>query len=738
MPKIQKILIAEDRSVDRRFLRKLLASMGYDVVEAVDGMEGLEMVRLHKPDLIISDALMPRMDGFNFLRAIKNDESLKHIPFIFYSAVYTGEKDAEFALSLGAMAYIEKPAEPVLFMEKLKSLMQDIQAKKEPEPVVLNAEGEEYLKRYSGIVAAKLRDKVEELEKASKELQLEITEHEQTEQELRRIEWLLSKDISHAAAKEELEPYIPYYGDLAKINTARLVLDLVGESVLSDIANDYLAMLETSAAVYEKNGDYALSIFSSSWCRMLDQSSRKLCAEEDNKEALRCGKWVCHESCWTDASRISIEKDQPVDIECDGGIRLYAVPIHAGREIVGSINFGYGDPPTDGQKLQEVAERYKVSMGELRKAVKAYQSRPPFIVDVAKKRLLASARLIGEIIVRKQAELALQDSEQQIRLLLDSTAEAIYGLDLDGNCTLANIACLKMLGYDDISELLGKNIHELIHHTRSDGSSYPVEECRIYQAFHDGEGTHVDDEVFWRRDGSSFPVSYWSYPVYKDNQITGSVLTFLDITEQLKARDALAQSHGRLRASLEGTIAAISKSVEARDPYTSGHQNRVAELATAIAHEMGLDEGQIQGIHMGASIHDIGKIYLPAEILSKPTKLTAIEYSLIQSHPQVGYDILRDIDFPWPVADIAHQHHERSDGSGYPQGLKGDEICLEARIVAVADVVEAMASHRPYRPALGIELALDEIRAQRGKFYDPEVADTCLKLFAEKIFSFES
>jgi putative nucleotidyltransferase with HDIG domain/PAS domain S-box-containing protein len=289
-----------------------------------------------------------------------------------------------------------------------------------------------------------------------------------------------------------------------------------------------------------------------------------------------------------------------------------------------------------------------------------------------------------------------------------------------------------LLGYDDASELIGKNMHNQIHHTRPDGSHYPVDECRIYHAFREGEGTHVDDEVLWRKDGSSFPVSYWSHTVTKDDQITGSVVTFLDITEQLQARDSLKISHAQLKASLEGTISTITKIIDARDPYTSGHQQRVADLACNIAREMGLDENLIQGVSLGAKIHDIGKINVPAELLSKPSKLSNIEYMLIQSHSQVGYDILKDIEFPWPVADIAHQHHERIDGSGYPQGLKGNEIRLEARIVAVADVVEAMASHRPYRPGLGIDKALDEIMKNRGKFYDPIVVDACIRLFKEK------
>ena len=172
--------------------------------------------------------------------------------------------------------------------------------------------------------------------------------------------------------------------------------------------------------------------------------------------------------------------------------------------------------------------------------------------------------------------------------------------------------------------------------------------------------------------------------------------------------------------------------VEMRDPYTAGHQVRVADLARAIATEMGLDQNKIDGIRMAGSIHDIGKLSIPAEILSKPTKLTDIEFSLIKEHSRSGYEMLKDVESPWPLAEIVYQHHERMNGSGYPRNLKGDEILIEARIMAVADVVEAMASHRPYRPALGIEAALEEIEKNKGILYDNTVADACLRLFREK------
>jgi len=190
-----------------------------------------------------------------------------------------------------------------------------------------------------------------------------------------------------------------------------------------------------------------------------------------------------------------------------------------------------------------------------------------------------------------------------------------------------------------------------------------------------------------------------------------------------------------VKQALVGTIQAIAVTVEKRDPYTAGHQRRVANLSVAIAMELGLSEDRITGLRLGATIHDIGKIYVPAEILTRPGQLSPMEFEFIKSHPQVGYDIMKDVKLPWPVAEMILQHHERMDGSGYPRGLKGDAILLEARILTVADVTEAMMSHRPYRPALGLEAALAEITQYRGIYYDPAVVDACVHLFRDKGFS---
>ncbi len=203
-----------------------------------------------------------------------------------------------------------------------------------------------------------------------------------------------------------------------------------------------------------------------------------------------------------------------------------------------------------------------------------------------------------------------------------------------------------------------------------------------------------------------------------------------------QALDDVKLNLDKLRRAMEGIVEAISVTVEMRDPYTAGHQKRVADLACAIARDMQLTEDEIYGLQMASVIHDLGKITVPAEILSKPGQLSGLEYELIKSHVQAGYDILKQIDFPWPLADIILQHHERMDGSGYPNGLKQEEILLPARILSVADVFETIASHRPYRPSLGLQSAMDEIRENRGRLYDSRVANVCLALIAEDRFQF--
>jgi len=210
-----------------------------------------------------------------------------------------------------------------------------------------------------------------------------------------------------------------------------------------------------------------------------------------------------------------------------------------------------------------------------------------------------------------------------------------------------------------------------------------------------------------------------------------------EITERKRVEEELKQTTEKLLNSLEGAVQAIARIVEIRDPYTAGHQRRVTQLACAIARKMGFSQDQLGALHMAGLIHDVGKVHVPAEILANPDGLSEAEFSILKTHPFVGYEILKTIEFPWPIAQIVYQHHERMDGSGYPLGLSGEDILLEARILALADVVEAMSSHRPYRAALGIDKALSEITQKKAVLYDAKVVDTCLWLFTEGSFKFE-
>jgi len=252
-------------------------------------------------------------------------------------------------------------------------------------------------------------------------------------------------------------------------------------------------------------------------------------------------------------------------------------------------------------------------------------------------------------------------------------------------------------------------------------------------------GGHISASVYElrARDGTRRFVEMSGAPIFEGENTVGVVCVARDVTDRMGTERALEHTLSELRQVLGGMIKILGLIVEQRDPYTAGHQRRVANLARAIATEMGVPLGRIGGIRVAGSIHDLGKVSVPAEILSRPGRLTENELKLVQAHAQIGYDLLREVEFPWPVADIVLQHHERLDGSGYPNHLRGQEILLEARILALADVVDAMSSHRPYRPAFTTDEVMEEISRERGALYDPEAVDACLRLFREKGFRLE-
>ena len=335
-----------------------------------------------------------------------------------------------------------------------------------------------------------------------------------------------------------------------------------------------------------------------------------------------------------------------------------------------------------------------------------------------------------DITERKQAEKELHKSEEKYRSLVENAREGIFQSTAEGHHITVNQAFANILGYESPEEVIA-TITDISHQVYV----HPDDRIKILQIIEKEGSVKGYEAEFYKKDGSKTWVSINMHAV-RDEE--GHLLYYQgidqDVTEKKNMETERQQNIERLKKSLGATINAMAVTVETRDPYTAGHQRRVADLALAISVEMNLKREQIDSIRMASMIHDIGKISIPSEILSKPSKLTNLEFNLIKTHSQSGYDILKDIEFPWPLADFVLQHHERMNGSGYPRNLKGDEIFLEALIMAVADVVEAMASYRPYRPALGIELALEEIEKNKGILYDDAVVNACLKLFREKSY----
>ena len=324
---------------------------------------------------------------------------------------------------------------------------------------------------------------------------------------------------------------------------------------------------------------------------------------------------------------------------------------------------------------------------------------------------------------RKRTEERYRQSEEKFRLLVESAPDAIF-IQTGGRFAYVNPATVHLLGAESAGQLLGRPILERISPDYRDA----IRE-RVRLLNEERERVPPMVQKYLKLDGTVITVEASAVPFSYNNEI-GSLAYLHNITERLQAEEKLRESRENLRRALESTVRAIALMVETRDPYTAGHQRRVSDLARAIAQEAGIAPDGVDSIRIAGMIHDIGKISVPAEILSKPVRLSEIEIDLIRIHPQAGFDILKDIEFPWAIGQIILQHHERMDGSGYPHGLKGDQVCFEARILAVADVVEAMASHRPYRPGLGLESALNEVAVNGGKLYDEKVVRACLSVFA--------
>ena len=614
------ILIVDDNDTNLYVLKSLLESESMETITAKNGKEALAKARSHPPDLIVSDILMPVMDGYTLCRHWKSDDQLKHIPFIFYTATYTEAKDEKFALSLGADLFIVKPQEPEVLINMLSKFLS---AQYVVKPAQLKPLGEEmeFFRQYNEILFSKLEKKMLDLETANQQL---------------------------------------------KMLEERYRLSFENTSDVIFIVDENLNILSMS------------------------QSAEKILGYKPEEFI---GKLV------TDMKHIFT----PASFE---------------RAIADAMLILKGE--TISAKIYEfMAKDGTIKIGEVSGSPIMRNGQVTGFVSIAR-----------DITDRRRMEDELRNSAQKYRTILEDMNDMYYELDLKGNMTFFNKALLSLTARSP-EELQGMNFRDYMS---SEGSE---DALKIFgEIYKTGKPRLFVNEIVTKTGEVKYFESQAGLLLDENKQPIGFRGIARDITDRKKAQDERDQVLARLRKTLGTMIQAMSAAVEARDPYTSGHQRRVAALARSIAEEMNLSRDQIEGIRMAASIHDMGKISIPAEILSMPRKLSKLEFDLVKTHSQAGHDIIKDIDFPWPIANIILQHHERINGSGYPHGLRGDNILLEARILAVADVVEAMASYRPYRPALGLDTALEEITRNKNILYDGEVVEACLKIFREKKYEF--
>ena len=396
--------------------------------------------------------------------------------------------------------------------------------------------------------AEEVNNYIRKLEEQIKELNSSVTEdltkRKKSEKALREIEWMLND------RDEKEAEYVPEYGDLSSMNKEGMILNLLGKKQLNEIVADYLNLLETSAAIYERNGDYALGVFSSGWCRMMDAASRKLCNTSDNRKALNSGKWLCHESCWKDASLPSIKKGKAVDVKCNGGINLYALPIRINGEISGSINFGYGTPPTDDQSLKDLSAKYKIPVEKLREKAKSYPARPRFITDLAKKRLRRSALFMESLIESKLAQEAVAESNEQMRITLNSIGDAVISTDIKGRIIQMNPVAEKLTGwsFNRAAGLPFGKVFNIVNAITGKKAEDPVDKV-LKTGLVVGLANHTK---LISRKGKEYQIADSGAPI-KDshNAIKGVVIVFRDVTEEYELQENLKESERTLNKAQE-------------------------------------------------------------------------------------------------------------------------------------------------------------------------------------------
>ena len=715
-----RILIVDDDINTRKSLTLIFNNFGFSIDTVATGNKALEAVKNKAYDLIILDVRLPDIDGISLLKSLKEIDAQISVLII---TAYASTTSAINALNQGAAAYIMKP----LDIDELIIKVNDILEKKR-----LILENRQLYK-----IALQEINKQQQKEK---ELQENIKKYEELANLLPQT--IYECDITGRLTYTNHDSYKIFGYTKYDYNNNMNVTELIAPEDRDRAIQNLKGVLEGKKTygneymAIRKNGSrFPVIVFSSpvvseneivgSRGVLVDISAQKL-AEEKAKNSVEQLQNLMETAPVVICQLDSAQKIQYVNnefIKTSGYTRKQVINKRwteldlVSQDIVKSLPFQLEDN-TLAKAIEIEVKRKDGNLIWLTVRAEKIKNR----LEVIGYQVIAH-----NITERKTAEKKLEESNERFNILFNHMQDAVMLYEENPNNTPGkfievNEAACKMLQYskEELRELTPIDLLK-------DKSNMMPDSMESLEKFIK-ERNLVPERTLITKNGTEIIIDAISHVIYHRGK-TLVITLARDIGQRRKTEEELQRSYRSLKRAMDGTIKTVASLVELRDPYTAGHQARVSKLACAIAEEMGYKCEHIEAINAAGLVHDIGKISIPSEILSKPGKLNKIEFQMIKAHPLVGYEILKDIEFPWPIAMYILQHHERLDGSGYPSGLSGNDICMEARILSVADVVEAMATHRPYRPALGIDAALEEITKNKGILYDPQVVDACVQVF---------
>jgi PAS domain S-box-containing protein len=706
------ILIVDDEAANRKLLEVLLRAEGYATQSAASGEEAQESVARHSPDLILLDIMMPGMDGLQVASALKANAATSNIPIIMVTA-QTDPGIRLASLDTGAEDFLTKPLDRFEVSLRVRNLLR--------------------LKLLSDLVKNQNDILEQRLQARVADLHLFRSAMDATADGIVIVNRVTMRFVEVNATACAIFGYerqeLMTIGPTAIFGVAHANLATTYEEIIAGTSQHRVF----EADLRRKNGSsFAAEIqqhaqrCGDEWIIVgivRDITNRKAAAAALARESHRNQVFLRNAS---DAVHI-LDADGNILELSDSFCKMLGYPRD---ELIGAnISLWNAEGSTQDVKrsLSETIATGERSVFETRHRRRDGSS---FDVEISAKSLEVDGRRVifnsaRDISDRKQADEALRVAAEQFRGLVEQSIAGIY-LVQDGKFVYGNPRFAEIFRYPSPAEI--NDLDALSVVAATDRAMVADVIARLISGT---ESTTNFRFTGIRKDGVTVDIEM--HGAHATHGGRPAVIGLVqDISEKARAEEEIRRYIAELKSAFMSTVEVGMTLSEMRDPYTTGHERRVAEIAVAIGAELGFDERRQEGLRVAGHLHDVGKITIPAEILSKPTRLNPIEFLLIQGHAQASYDALKNVKFPWPIAEVALQHHERMDGSGYPRGLKGEEILLESRIMSVADVVDAMSSHRPYRPSLGPEKALAEIERGRGSAYDPLVADACLKLFREK------